>query len=78
MKDAELCRTCVEVEAALNELTRCQAPTLARRVRDTIEHERLVNDAAVFDAEKREHSFRAQCNYWAGMALLAAQERDAK
>lgn len=61
-----------EVRAVLDELTMCEAPTLALRVRHLIEHERLVCDARVFDAEKREHSFQAQCRYWMGLALNAA------
>ncbi len=70
------CPDCAEVLAVLDELTRCQGSTLARRVRDTIEHERLVHDAVVFDLEKREHSLRAQITYWAGMALLAASPEE--
>ncbi len=67
---------CAEVKEVLDELTTCQGPTLAQRVRNTIEHEKLVSDAVAFDAEKREYSLRVQCNYWAGMALLAAQRSD--
>lgn len=64
------CATCDEVATVLEELNAAQAPTLAQRVRDTLEHCELVAEACVFDAEKREHSFRVQCHYWMSMALI--------
>lgn len=64
------------VDAALDVTTRCQAPTRAQRIADTLEHNGLIADAAVFDANKAEQSVRAQCIYWMGAARIAARERD--
>lgn len=61
-----------EIDAALDSVTKCIAPTRARRIRDSFEHERLVTGAAVFDAEKAEQSVRQQCTYWMGEAKIAA------
>ena len=65
-----------DVDRALDESTKCIAPTRGQRIRDTIEHNGLGADTAVFDAEKAEQSTRAQCVLWMGAASLAAEERD--
>ena len=65
-----------DVDKALAEVTKCQAPTPGQRIRDAFEHIHLVTDAVIFDAEKAEQSTRAQCVYWMGAAAAVAKERD--
>ncbi len=69
-------RALLRVCQALDRVTRCQAPTLAQRIKDSFLHNRLVHECVVFDLEKREHSLRSEITYWAGMSSLIAQERD--
>ena len=64
-----------DVRTVLDDLNAAQAPTLAQRVMDTIEHYSMVTDVVIFDAGKVEHSLRAQIRYWKELALLAASER---
>lgn len=70
-------RELAEVDAALDQSTKCIAKTRAARIMDSFEHTKLVTDAAVFDAEKAEQSVRRQCVHWMEAARLAAKERDA-
>ncbi len=69
-------RALLRVRQALDNVTRCQAPTLAQRIKDSFLHNRLVHETIVFDLEKREHSLRAQITYWVGMCSALAHERN--
>lgn len=71
---AELERELAEVDAALNDVTKCIAPDRSQRIRDAFMHNDLVTDAVVFDAEKREESARAQTIYWMSQFKAAGEQ----